>query len=201
MKTFNNQIDLTAFWEGFSAKAYKCPAGVWTLGYGTTRIWVGSISKKNFHWQPITEGMGCSQKKAEEWLNIEMNLELYVALKKKLEKDAKCILNTKQEDAIKDYAYNCGINAFPTLIKKINNLDIEGASLEFLDGIYVAKKPLLGLLLRRISEYNTFVNGTYIAWEKGDPISQDLKNKLLLKNAKNQDAVDMINQFKLQGGK
>ena len=23
--------------EGFSAKPYKCPAGVWTIGYGTTR--------------------------------------------------------------------------------------------------------------------------------------------------------------------
>ena len=29
-------IDIIKKYEGLSLKAYKCPAGVWTIGYGTT---------------------------------------------------------------------------------------------------------------------------------------------------------------------
>lgn len=192
MKTFSNQIDLTAYWEqgpngGPALKAYRCPAGKLTIGYGETLPDGGAIK----------EGMICTEHQATTWL-INTLTYLEVFLQKKLGFIA---LGENKYDALKDYAYNAGINAFPSLLMKLKVRDIQAASLEFLDGLYVGKKPLLGLLLRRISEYNTFVNGTYIAWEKGDPISQDLKNKLLAKNAKNQDAVNMINQLKVQGGK
>lgn len=187
MKTFSNQVELTAFWEGFRGKAYKCPAGIWTLGYGTTRI-QGD--------EPVVEGDTCTKKEALQDLTFHFNY-LSGKMTKLIKNYVK--LEISQMDAIEDYAYNAGENAFPALIKKLNMGDTEGASLEFLDGIYVAKKPLLGLLLRRISEYNTFINRwSYVAWEKGDPISQDLKNKLLTKNAKNQDAVNMINQLRVK---
>lgn len=186
MKQFNNQLELTMYWEGFKSTAYRCPAGVITIGYGMT-----SIDGK-----PVTEGMTCTQEQAMGWLEAEL-FDLDVWVYGNITRSTKyCKENI--HDALSDYAYNAGKNAFPTLLKKLKAGDTQGAILEFLDGIYVAKKPLLGLLLRRISEYNTFVNGTYIAWEKGDPISQDLKNKLLAKNAKNQDAVNMINQLKVK---
>lgn len=28
--------DFIAKWEGFEGKAYRCPAGVWTIGFGHT---------------------------------------------------------------------------------------------------------------------------------------------------------------------
>ncbi len=183
MKTFSNQVELTAHFEGFSAKAYKCPAGVWTFGFGTTRI--GG--------KPITEGMTCTQAEALKWLEKDLG-----RAKTDIKTKGVIVASSTELDAMADYAYNCGVNAFPSLIACMKRADRAGASLEFLDSIYVAKTPLLGLLLRRISEYNTFVNGTYIAWEKGDAISQDLKNKLLAKNAKNQDAVVMINQLRVK---
>jgi len=34
-------------WEGLRLKAYKCPAGVWTIGYGHTGIVHGSMIDKN----------------------------------------------------------------------------------------------------------------------------------------------------------
>ena len=37
MKVSQNCIDLIKKWEGCKLTAYKCPAGVWTIGIGTTR--------------------------------------------------------------------------------------------------------------------------------------------------------------------
>ena len=36
MKVSQNCIDLIKKWEGCKLTAYKCPAGVWTIGIGTT---------------------------------------------------------------------------------------------------------------------------------------------------------------------
>ena len=37
MKVSNNCIELVKEREGFRAKAYKCSAGVWTIGHGETK--------------------------------------------------------------------------------------------------------------------------------------------------------------------
>ena len=37
MKTSENGLDLIKHFEGCELKAYKCPAGVWTIGYGHTK--------------------------------------------------------------------------------------------------------------------------------------------------------------------
>ena len=37
MKTSQYGIDLIKHFEGCELKAYKCPAGVWTIGYGHTK--------------------------------------------------------------------------------------------------------------------------------------------------------------------
>ena len=36
MKTSHKGIDLIKEFEGLRLKAYKCPGGVWTIGYGHT---------------------------------------------------------------------------------------------------------------------------------------------------------------------
>ena len=35
--TFNELVEKVKEFEGFRGTAYQCPAGVWTIGYGTTR--------------------------------------------------------------------------------------------------------------------------------------------------------------------
>jgi hypothetical protein len=40
--------------EGYHTTAYKCPAGVWTIGYG--------------HTAGVVEGMTCTASEAEHWL-------------------------------------------------------------------------------------------------------------------------------------
>ena len=47
-------IDLIKEFEGCKLEAYKCPAGVWTIGYGTTK--------------GVKEGMKITQLKAEKLL-------------------------------------------------------------------------------------------------------------------------------------
>ncbi len=37
MKISNNGLQLIKHFEGLVLKAYKCPAGVWTIGYGHTK--------------------------------------------------------------------------------------------------------------------------------------------------------------------
>lgn len=193
MKPFTNQFPLTAYWEqgpngGPALKAYKCPAGVWTIGFGLARNLPDSI--------PITEGMTCTEEQAKDWLNYCLS-SLFTHI---FHGTFKGELAWHQVAAITDYAYNCGMNAFPALLSYLKAGDIESASHEFLNGIYAKGKPLMGLLLRRISDYNTFTTGLYVAYEKGDPITPELKSLLLLKNGHNDAAVKMINSFKEIGG-
>ena len=37
MKIGTKGLDLIKFFEGLELEAYKCPAGVWTIGYGHTK--------------------------------------------------------------------------------------------------------------------------------------------------------------------
>ena len=44
--------------EGYRQKAYRCPAGVWTCGYGHTR--------------GVTEKTSCTQAQADSWLRQDL---------------------------------------------------------------------------------------------------------------------------------
>lgn len=39
-------LEIVKFYEGFRANAYKCPSGIWTIGYGTTRYLNGNYVKE-----------------------------------------------------------------------------------------------------------------------------------------------------------
>lgn len=92
-------VDLVKRWEGFRAEAYLCPAGVWTIGYGTTsRAGVGVL---------VQPGMRMTEPDAETFL------------RKGLEKFAKEIrphitapINENEFGAFLSLAYNIGPSAF-----------------------------------------------------------------------------------------
>lgn len=182
MKEFSSQPELTAHWEGFKAKAYKDIANVWTIGFGTTRI----------NGIPVKDGMTCTMLEAFDMLQADLDKN-----EDRLDKLlSPAVYPSHMIDAISDYAYNCGMAAFPTLLAKLKRADVIGASLEFLDGIYVNKKPVMGLLLRRISEYNTFINNEYKAFEVNDKISKKIIDLVVSKNIKNQDSLNLIKRLK-----
>lgn len=65
MKVNQDTIDLIKRWEGFRAKAYRCSANVWTIGYGTTANAGVGINPK--------PGMVITETEAEYYLEKAVN--------------------------------------------------------------------------------------------------------------------------------
>jgi len=81
--------------EGCKLKSYKCPAGIWTIGYGQTK--------------GIKEGMVWTQQQADEDL-IKTALQAFNEAIK-----ASPILSTanmEKQTAIADFVYNLGITNY-----------------------------------------------------------------------------------------
>lgn len=134
MKISNNCVSLVKQFEGFEAKAYKCPAGVWTIGYGHTL---------NVHpTDVITEGQAS--------VLLQEELDEFAEKVSKLVKKA----TQSQFDAIVSFAYNVGVAALAssTLLKKHNVGDYAEAQKQFLRWDKAAGKTLPGLTKRRIHE-------------------------------------------------
>lgn len=101
-------LRLLAKHEGLSLKAYKCPAGVWTIGYGNTYYEDGT---------KVKEGDIITRERAETLLRIIAN-----DFATKVNALVKPKLTLQQFDALCSFAYNVGIANFAksTLLKKVN---------------------------------------------------------------------------------
>lgn len=85
--------ELIKKYEGCKLTAYKCPAGIWTIGYGTTVYPNG---------QPVKRGDKCTQAEADSLL------EWYVKTKIQLPSG----INKNQTAALQSLIYNIGQGAF-----------------------------------------------------------------------------------------
>lgn len=100
MKTGNKGIELIKRYEGFRSRAYKCPAGIWTIGYGHTRgVKSGDV---------ITEAQG------------EMFLRADLATAERAVTSQRLTLSQNQFDALVSFVFNVGAGNFnrSTLLKK-----------------------------------------------------------------------------------
>lgn len=135
--------------EGFSAKPYLCPAGYWTIGYGT--VFKPDGSQVNENHEPI------SKETAEEWLQHELRHN-YMAGVLKLSP----LLADRPEalGAITDFAYNLGVARYraSTLRRRINEEDWDAARIELAKWIRGGGRVLRGLVLRRKAEAE-YLNG------------------------------------------
>lgn len=138
-------MDLIKSFEGCSLKAYKCPAGVWTIGWGTTE----PINGVKPH-----EGMVITQQQADDLL--VKNLKSY---ENAVNEYVTYSINQNKFDALVSFAYNCGNGALKTstLLKKLNSGDIQGAANEFLRWNKANGKVLNGLTRRRQAERKLFL--------------------------------------------
>ena len=104
MKASQKCVDLIKQFEGYKDKAYLCPAGVATIGYGST-MWNDG--------RKVQMGDKITKEGAELLLHWELNNKA-VAL-------YGLNVNQNQADAILSFVFNLGIGAFQksTLIKKI----------------------------------------------------------------------------------
>ena len=147
MKASSKCIAMIKLFEGFSSTPYLCPAGVVTIGYGSTRDTDGKpITMKH---PAITEAEAASLIRAT-LVEYENAVNRYV----------KVVLNQNQFDALVDFAYNAGAKNLltSTLLKKLNAGDYEGASKEFGKWIYGGGKKLNGLIRRREAERQLFIS-------------------------------------------
>ena len=136
--------ELIKSFEGFRAIAYICPAGVPTIGYGTTRI----------NGSRVKEGMKITSDEAEVFL--EQDLKVF---EDAINHNVLVEINQNQFDALVSFVYNVGIANFKksTLLKKLNKGDYEEASNQLLRWTRAGGKVLNGLVRRREAEKELFL--------------------------------------------
>jgi len=139
MKASEKAYSLIRQSEGLRLTAYRCPAGVWTVGYG--------------HTSGVTEGMTVSVEQAEEFLRQDIDAAESII-------NAECLdLRQCQFDALVSFVFNVGGGNFrkSTLLMKIRvNPDDNSIMDEFLRWVYAKGKVLPGLQKRRLAEMKLY---------------------------------------------
>ena len=148
METSQNGINLIKKWEGCYLIAYLCPAGVWTIGYGTTN------SDFNITNTRIKQGLIISQSVAENWLKKSIK-QKYEPLVNKYQRIYN--FNQNEYDALVSFCYNIG--SIDQLTKN-GTRTREEIKAHFLAYCNAGGKQLQGLLNRRKDELSLFMTPT-----------------------------------------
>ena len=122
MKLSDRGKALIKTFEGLKLTAYKDTAGVWTIGYGSTRYHDNKAVKPG---DKLT-----NNEQANALFNNTLTPYEEVVLKY-----VKVPLTQNQFDALVSFSYNEGPGALPasSLLKKLNALDYIGAANQFLE--------------------------------------------------------------------
>ncbi|MBP0017055.1 MAG: glycoside hydrolase family protein [Cyanobacteria bacterium SBLK] len=114
-----NCIELIQKFEGCKLEAYLEPAGVWTIGWGTTYYPDGRM---------VRQGDAITQEEADGFLYSECHKNA-----RSVSDFVKVDVNQNQFDALVSFTYNIGVGALKdsTLLRKLNKGDYEGAADEF----------------------------------------------------------------------
>ena len=142
----SNCINLVKKFEGWSAKPYKCPAGIPTIGYGNTFYENGT--KVTMTDSVITEERG-AQLLSHELQKFAKYVDSY----------CRDDINQFQFDALVSFCYNLGPANLKnsTLLKKVNaNPTDPTIKDEFLKWTKAGGKVLKGLVTRRTAEADLY---------------------------------------------
>ena len=125
--------------EGFRASPYRCPAGVPTIGYGSTRYANGRPI-------PRAQADAILRQALKEY---EAAVNRYVLVP----------INQNQFDALVDFAYNAGAQNLKnsTLLKLLNSGCYAQAAQEFDKWVFAGSQRLDGLVKRRSLEKQLFL--------------------------------------------
>lgn len=120
--------------ETLRLKAYKCPKGVWTIGWG--------------HTGGVKEGDTCTKAQADAWIRSDLQ-----SAQTALAKYINVSVSESQFIALLSLAYNMGaegvVQKCPKMLRALNAGDYETAADEFLD---VTNGGIPGLVRRRREE-------------------------------------------------
>jgi len=189
MKTSGVGLDMIRKWEGCydltkvpgKVASYLCPAGVPTIGIGSTHYMDGRPVKYSREAPDVI-----TIEEAEDLLKYEVN----ESCESTIERLVKVPLQQNQYDALVSIIYNVGASAFgdSTLLRMLNLGDYQGAADQLLRWNIGGGRVLLGLLRRREDERALFLTGTIanaelpilIRGESGDLVRK-LQEKLISK--------------------
>lgn len=142
MKLSENGTKLIKKYEGCRLKAYKCPRGVWTIGYG--------------HTNNVRPDDVITQNEAEELFKQDVKV-----FENAVNRLIKVKLNQNQFDALVSFTFNLGYGdrglGGSTLLRLLNNSDYIGASKQFSRWVYSGDRVLEGLIKRRNEEKELFL--------------------------------------------
>ncbi len=153
LKTSSQGKALIQYYEGFRPASYQCEAGVWTIGYGTTRI--AGV--------PVKKGMFCTQAEAIGYLTLDL-AEAEDDVTRLTNGPMGPVTDQDQFDALVCFTYNVGGPALgtSTLLKRVK-ARLAVAEKNFTDWNKVRVKGVLqpspGLTRRRKSEFWLFTTG------------------------------------------
>ena len=147
MKTGERGLALIKEFEGCKLSAYQCPAGIWTIGIGSTHYGDGT---------PVTKNRTLPTEKAA--------IALLAATIGQYEKAVNAVgveLTQNEFDALVCLCYNIGAGNFlkSTLVKMLKAGDDKAEiAQQFLRWDKAGGKPLAGLTRRRNAEAELFLS-------------------------------------------
>jgi GH24 family phage-related lysozyme (muramidase) len=151
-------IQLIKSFEGCHNSPYRCPAGLWTIGYGHV-LYPDQARLKT----PERASYPLKPEHDRVWDADEIDS----LLEKDLLRHSVGVRRLcpaavdRQLDALVSFSYNCGLGSLQssTLRMKYNRGDYDGAAEEFLKWNKAGGKVLNGLVRRREAERALFLSG------------------------------------------
>ena len=142
-KTSKQGIALIKRWEGFSARAYQDPVGIWTIGYGHTG-------------KDVIRGLIITEAQAESLLRQDVQ-----EAENNVQNQVKVQLTQNQFDALVSWTYNLGGTNLSqsTMLRLLNKGDYNSVPCQMMRWVYAGGKKLNGLVNRRKAEAQLFNNG------------------------------------------
>ncbi len=139
-------IELVTHFEGLHLTAYKCPADVWTIGYGHTGL--------THEDGTVYPGRKITKEEAVSFLQRDLGI-----FGRSVEELVSVSLTDDQFAALVSLAFNVGSGNLKksTLLRKLNAGDYKGAADQFLVWNRADGQVLKGLTRRRKSERNLFL--------------------------------------------
>lgn len=129
--------------EGFKKTAYLDTGGVWTVGYGTTKI----------DGKPVEAGQTCTEAQAQQWLDEDL-----AWAQTAVNRLVKYVLKQNMFDALVSFVYNIGENNFSrsTMLQLLNSGQYSAAAAQFDRWVYDNGRVVKGLISRRREERSLF---------------------------------------------
>lgn len=138
MKTSDKGVALIKAHEGKRLSSYRCPGGVWTVGYGHT-IAAGHPT--------VVPGMRITEREAEEILRRDLS-----RFEDRVNKLVKVPLTQGQFDALVSFDFNTGALHSSSLLKKLNAGEYGRVPAQLMRWTKGGGRELPGLVRRRRDE-------------------------------------------------